>query len=231
MSSNGEGAAFSFNNIKNFDDHIGREIRGYDILDGQVSYFANAFIESGTNVYDLGASSGRRINQLAQSLDNDPDSPRKVNIVGFEPGTSFVANYTPYNDQVKMLPESVTENTRFDNASLVMSVFTLQFIPTNLRPAILQNIHDGLIDNGAFIWAEKVISSVPRIESVITNQHLAMKREGSCADDILDKEDRIRRIMRPLELSQDLEMLEAAGFKRYEVFWRVNNFLGLIALK
>lgn len=227
----GEGANFSFSNIQDFDQHIAREIRGYKILDQIVGGMADAFIEDATNVYDIGCSTGRLINALSANLEQDPDEVRKVQFIGYEPNPNLTRDFTPANDQVTVRQEVVTEDTQFENASLVTSMFTLQFVPTRTRQAILENIHNGLNDHGAFIWAEKVIASDARLESLLSAQHIAFKREGSSADDILDKDMRLRRIMRPLKLATNYAMLENAGFSVYETFWRVNNFVGIVALK
>lgn len=229
----GEGADFSFTKIAEtgmFDAHIAREIHGYPILDRQVVSFADAFMEDGTTVYDIGASTGRLINKLAQSLDGG-SSDRTVQFVGYEPLASFTDSFTPFNDSVTMRTEAVGGSTTFENASLVTSIFTLQFMPMHLRPAILAQIHKGLHANGSFIWAEKVVASDSRIESLINAYHLQLKREGSDDTDILDKDLRLRGQMRPITLEENIGMLQEAGFTRYEVFWRVNNFVGILAVK
>lgn len=232
MVGSGEGVSFSFSNIMNFDQHIAREIRGYDILDNIITGFADSLIEDSTNVYDIGCSTGRLIHRLATSLENETDESRRrtVQFIGFEPNRNLVNN-SLLGSKVRIIQEKVTRQTTFDNASVIFSIFTLQFIPVNERQRVLRQVYKGLNMNGAFIWAEKVYSSDPQIESLITKQHLAFKREGSSAEDILNKDQRLQAIMRPLQLSRDIQMLKRAGFERYEIFWRVNNFMALVAIK
>lgn len=167
MAQEGEGQAFSFSAIQNFDAHIAREIRGYETLDSIVCGLADALIEDCTNVYDIGCSTGRLINKLAVALDNETDLSRRreVGIIGFEPNENLTSEFAPANDMVQLRKERVTPETQFENASLILSLFTLQFVPTHQRPAILEHIYEGLNDNGAFIWAEKVHASDPKIES------------------------------------------------------------------
>jgi tRNA (cmo5U34)-methyltransferase len=229
----GEGVAFSFSAIDNFDVHIPREIRGYDILDRIVCGIADALIEDGTNVYDIGCSTGRFINKLATDLDNEADVSRKriVTFIGFEPNGNFTSKFIPANDSVHIRKEKVTPATKFENASLITSIFTLQFVPTHERQGIIKQIYEGLNRNGAFIWAEKVLASDPKIETLLTAQHIDFKREGSSAEDILDKDRRLRAIMRPLGTAANYKMLVDAGFTRQETFWRVNNFMAILAIK
>ena len=229
----GEGENFSFTNIASasaFDAHIAREIHGYETLDLLTRALADACIEDRTNVYDIGASSGRMLNVLAAKVAED-GFERKVNFIGYEPVKAFHDGFIPYGDNVRLLQEPVTGDTTFEGASLVTSVFTLQFMPVHLRPVVLSRIHQGLHQNGAFIWAEKVVASDSKLESLINAQHIQLKRDCSDDTDILDKDLRLRSIMRPLTLVDNVAMLETAGFTRHEVYWRVNNFLALIAIK
>lgn len=229
----GEGADFSFSEIQDFDEHIAREIRDYTTLDKIVRGIAEYAIEDGTSVYDIGCSTGRFINSLAQHNEMEADLSRRkrVRFIGIEPNENMASQFEPEAESVELRKEFVTPETVFDNASFINSVFTLQFVPIAHRQEIIANIHNGLNDNGVFTWAEKVIASDPQIELMLTAQHVDFKRNGSSAEDILDKDRRLRSTMKPLALSQNLDMLRVAGFKRVETFWRVNNFVGVVAIK
>ena len=229
----GEGGSFSFNQVGDFDAHIAREIRGYETLDAIVGSMADVFLEDGTNMYDIGCSTGRFMNNLARKFhaESDVSRQRSVRFVGYEPSENLTKDFVPASEDVELRKERVDKNTTFENASLISSLFTLQFMPTHLRPQIIENIYKGLNPNGAFIWAEKVHASDAKLENVLNTQHQAFKREGSSADDILDKDLRLRGIMRPLTEEANRNMLANAGFTRFETFWRVNNFMATIALK
>lgn len=43
-------------------------------------------------------------------------------------------------------------------SSLVLSVLSMQFMPTSYRPRMLKQIYDGLTDGGALIFVEKILS-------------------------------------------------------------------------
>lgn len=228
----GEGKEFSFSKIKNFDDHISREIRGYKELDRIIKGISDVAIESETNVYDIGCSTGRLIRELNDRVLDETDTARKrkVNFYGIEPNKNFYQEFKN-TDTLHLIADNVTRETKFNNASLITSMFTLQFVPAKEREFILQNIFDGLNINGVFIWAEKVFARDSQIEQLLTSQHLDFKREGSEATDIMDKERQLRTIMRPFTLDKNLELLDKVGFKQVDTFWRVNNFLGIIAIK
>ena len=233
MVSRNSGMDFSFSTVKDFDRHIAQEIRGYKVLDSIVIGLADAVIETNTNVYDIGCSTGRLINTLALDIaaETDLSRQRKVQFIGYDPNENFAHNFVSANGSVRFCQDQVTSATRFENASLVTSIFTLQFVPIRERSGIVRNIFEGLNANGAFIFAEKVYASDSAIERLINDRHLDFKRQISSAEDILDKDKRLRAIMRPLTLASNCRMLESAGFSRYECFWRVNNFAAIIAIK
>jgi tRNA (cmo5U34)-methyltransferase len=228
----GEGKDFSFSNIENFDNHISREIRGYKELDTIIKGIAEIAIEDKTNVYDIGCSTGRLIKELDELIKSEKDQARikNVNFYGIEPNQNFTKDFVT-TDTLHFINDKVDDKTVFNNASLITSIFTLQFIPAKHRLEVLSNIYNGLNLNGVFIWAEKVFSKDSQIEQLLTSLHLDFKREGSEAEMIMDKEKRLRAIQRPLTLEKNIRLLEEVGFTQYDSFWRVNNFIGLVAIK
>jgi tRNA (cmo5U34)-methyltransferase len=233
MRSSGTGMEFSFSTVKDFDSHIAQEIRGYKLLDKILVGLADAVIETESNVYDIGCSTGRLINTLASGIaaETDDSRKRKVEFIGIDPNQNFARNFAPANDSVRFRRDRVTSATKFHNASLITSVFTLQFVPIRERRGIVRNIYAGLNASGAFVLAEKVYAGDSTIERLINDRHIEFKRQVSSAEHILDKDRRLRAIMRPLTLADNLDMLESAGFSKYECFWRINNFAAIIAVK
>ncbi|GHF37045.1 hypothetical protein [Streptomyces griseosporeus] len=229
---NGE-PKFSFSTVTDFDAHISTEIRGYEILDEIVVGLAGAIMQSGTNVYDIGCSTGRLINTLASLVASEEDESRRksVNFIGVEPNRNFVSSFSILEGRVSFLREKVSPATRFSNASLITSIFTFQFIPVHERQEIARNIHSALTPNGAFILAEKVYAKDGYLEHLLDDRHISFKREHRSAEEVLGKKHQLQAIMHPLTLDGNLLLLEKAGFDRYEVFWRVNNFVAMIAVR
>ena len=77
---------------------------------------------------------------------------------------------------------------KFENCSLVTSIFTLQFMPRKDRFDVLQNIYNGLNHGGAFIFAEKTVCEDSRLQEMITFNFYDYKRKHFEASDILEKE-------------------------------------------
>lgn len=227
-----EGKDFSFTTIENFDAHISSQIRGYMELDAIVKGVADFALEDGTNVYDIGCSTGRFIRTLADNLDAETDPARKKNVqfFGIEPNSNIRKDFET-RDNVHLITDGVRTDTSFNNASLITSIFTIQFMPAHSRLPVLQNIYNGLNPNGIFVLAEKVFSDDAQIERMLNTIHLNFKRDTMLPDDIMDKENRLTAVMRPYPLTKNLKMLREVGFTQIDTFWRVNNFVGIIAIK
>ena len=57
------------------------------------------------------------------------------------------------------------------------------------------------------------------------------KRNNLDDNDILDKNQSLRGIMKPLTLSENIENLRNVGFEKIDVFMKYNNFVGIMAIK
>ena len=128
-----------------FDNHIEKSIRNYEDLVSDTITFGNYFIEDNTNVYDLGCSTGRLLHQIKENQKNI-----NVNYIGLETCLDF----EKFKD-VEIHHNDIRHWT-YQNASLITSIFTLQFIPLKDRAKVIESVYHGLNEGGAFIFAEKI---------------------------------------------------------------------------
>ena len=66
---------------------------------------------------------------------------------------------------------------------------------------------------------------------ILCGLDLDFKREKFTTDDIMNKEQTLRHMLKPNTWNEIHYMVEDAGFKTVEQFWRNHNFLGAIAIK
>jgi len=229
---NTDGKDFSFSNIENFDEHIDASIPHYSTLNNNIVALSDYFVETGTNVYDIGCSTGKLLRRLKEQRDSKESiaSGTSTKYIGLEINENFSKDFEQEKN-FQLIEEDLLNYDNFDNASLITSVFTLQFISQKDRKKILQKIYDGLNDGGAFIFSEKIISSSAKIENIQTFLYYSFKRNNFSAEEILDKEVNLRSIMKPVTLEQNLQMLKEVGFKDIDIFWRNFNFVGIVAVK
>ena len=70
-------------------------------------------------------------------------------------------------NKIKFLHEDVRDSM-ISNASLITSVFTLQFMSMRDRLPMIKKVYNGLNEGGAFIFAEKTICENAKFQEMIT---------------------------------------------------------------
>jgi tRNA (cmo5U34)-methyltransferase len=219
-----------------FDEHIDWSIRGYRNLLNDTISFSRYFVENNTNVVDIGCSTGKLTTRIME-YNNEISSVS--NYIGVEVAEGFFDDLKNRKSELNdKYPDTSVEfifddirNYEFENCSLITSLFTLQFMPKKDRFSVIQNIYDGLNEGGGFIFAEKIDCENSRIQDMLTFNYYDFKREKFTTDDIMNKEQTLRHMLKPNTWNEIHYMVEDAGFKTVEQFWRNHNFLGAIAIK
>jgi len=222
-----EDLTFSFSNFSSkFDEHINHSIRGYSDLRNDVVSISRYFIESNTSVLDIGCSQGSMLKKIKEL---NPQA-RNANYIGVDVNEDFRQHWTE-DEHLKYVIDDVTTMNFPDELSFVTSLFTFQFIPERHRLPLMKKIFDNLIEGGAFVFSEKVLSHSGKIQNMMNFIHLDHKRKHFTEKQILDKEQELRHLQKCTNEHLLLEQLLAIGFRRIEPFWRNHNFVGYIALK
>lgn len=214
---------FSFSTVKDFDEHISTSISGYDGLLKLIPSISKYFIEDNSNVYDIGCSTGKLLFDLSTLYGKD------ISFVGYD----IEPNLLPLSKgSVQFYQRDVTDpNIKFFNTSFILSLFTLQFIGRVKRRILVDKIFDSLSPGGAFVVAEKYYSNDGQIQEIFNFSAYDEKRKVFTDTEILDKQDTLRKIMRPLSYSQNIEELKRAGFKIVAPIWLSLNFVCYICIK
>lgn len=205
------GKEFSFDTIKDFDDHIAKSIANYDLLAEAIRNIADYFLVENTALLDLGCSTG----ELLKSIKHNG---RKV---GIDKSSNLLPQST--ND-AEFFNLDITTMKEFPESSLIMSIFTLQFIDKDKRQKVLHNVYDSLIQGGAFIWAEKVLCPTGKMQEIMNFSHYDYKLQSFSAQEILSKEKDLRKIMRCNTVKENMELASKAGFEQKQLFWKFYNF-------
>jgi tRNA (cmo5U34)-methyltransferase len=215
-----------------FDNHIDKSIRHYSTLHDDIVKMSQYFVEDHTHVYDLGCSTGKTLGAM---IDQNRTFAPDAHYVGIECAAGF------YEDMQKRMMEYETDdlelqsedirNADMYNASLITSIFTLQFMPRADRQETLNQVYEALNPGGAFIFGEKTYSCSSKVQDMLTFMYYDFKRESFEAEDIMDKEQTLRHMLKPNTWSELNEMLEIAGFESVQTFWQNHLFVGAIAIK
>jgi tRNA (cmo5U34)-methyltransferase len=222
-----------------FDDMLQRSIPQYDVMRATVQTMGQDYVRSGRLVVDLGASSGEGIAPFVaeESRRGAGESARFVAIecspamlaalrkrFASAIGTGIVTVFD--HDLRRGLPALDGQ------ASLVLSVLTLQFVPMEYRQQVLRSAYDALAPGGAMILVEKVLGSSASIDTQFVSHYLDNKvRNGYTEEEVDRKRLSLEGVLVPMTAPWNEEMLRNAGFAEIDCFWRWLNFAGWLALK
>lgn len=207
---------FDFSTIKNFDNHIKNSISNYDILHNLVLQISEFFIKKNSIVYDIGCSTGKLVQELREKSEGI--------IIGIEKDKNII-------EAEDILNADIRDVVLKENSSLILSIFTLQFIDVQYRENILQKIYNSLHTGGALIIAEKTYSENGLTQEIFTFSNYDYKKNNFTPEEILQKEKDIRKIMKPLTETENVKMFKNVGFKKIDVFYKSLNFVGWVLVK
>lgn len=211
---------FDFNKIDDFDDHINKSIPNYDILISSIKSISEYFYSKNTTIYDLGCSTGKLLKSL-------PFDCRKV---GYDNSNLL----PPSGDDPNLEFHNVNLNDKdlfIKNASIVYSIFTMQFLDPLKRKQYLTRIYEGLVSGGCLIIAEKVYQEYGLAQEVFSFSHYDYKLQQFNGEDILRKEKELRYNMKPMEDSQLQHLIKGCQFRIVTPFWQMFNFKAYLAIR
>lgn len=203
---------FKFNSVKDFDAHIFASIPSFEELNYLAKSLCESFAQDETCVVDLGCSTGRFLKNL--------EKKDLVKYIGVD--NCFV----PFpNDEIEYMFGDVFDviSNLKEKTSVVVSLFTLQFLPTGKRMDVIGEISKLLVDGGVFICAEKTHLQNPSIESVVQNTLLEWKLNNFSKADVLDKSIGLKTVMHSRTQSQLVKELSLIG--EPSVIWSWGQFV------
>ena len=215
-----------------FDDMLWRSVPQYETMRRLVYEVGRGFVRPGTQVVDLGCSHGESLAPLLA------DFGRTARYVGVDVSAPMLeAARRRFRDEIEdgsvtLLDLDLREGYPEGDASLTLSVLTLQFNPIEYRSRIVQDAYDHTVAGGAFVLVEKVLGSSGRADSLLNELHHGVKRSnGYSHDEINRKRLSLEGVLVPMTAGWNEDLLRRAGFVDVECFWRCLNFAAWVAVK
>jgi len=215
-----------------FDDMLGRSVPFYDEMQRMISEMAGDFAMEGTNIYDLGCSTGTTLLNLDGSIRPD------VKFIGVDNSPEMLERCRAklkqhgFKREHQLVCTDLNSGIHIENASMVLMVLTLQFIRPLYRDKLVEQILHGLNSNGCLILVEKVIGEDSLFNRLFIKYYYEMKkRHGYSELEISQKREALENVLVPYKLLENREMLIRAGFRYCDVFFKWYNFCGIIAVK
>ncbi len=219
---------FDANVTKAFDDMLSRSIPQYQVMREACHELARRFVSPGAVVVDIGCSRGESMASLVNAF---PDA-RFIGLEVSEPMAKAAQDRFKDNPDVTILRHDLRKGVFVGDASLILSVLTLQFIPINYRQMVIEHCYRALRPGGALILVEKVLGATARIDSSMVDIYHGLKqRNGYSRDDIDRKRLALEGVLVPVTSRWNEDLLRSAGFTSVDVFWRWMNFAGWVAVR
>jgi len=215
-----------------FDDMLERSIPQYKVMRDAVFDIACRHAQHNTAIIDLGCSRGEALAPLTQKFGV------YNRYIGIEVSKPMLESCrTRFAGLIKAGMVDIREmdlRKEFPpvSASVILSVLTLQFTPINYRQNIIQKAYDALLPGGCLIVVEKVLGSGSKLDSMMVDLYTTMKRtNGYSTDDIDRKAMSLEGVLVPVTAAWNEQLLQLAGFKHIDCFWRWMNFAGWVAIR
>ncbi|PHO08730.1 carboxy-S-adenosyl-L-methionine synthase CmoA [Malaciobacter canalis] len=212
-----------------FDDMLNRSIPFYKQMQELTINFALNYLKEADTVYDLGCSTASTLIELGKQSNVD------LNLVGIDNSSAMLSRASKkckaFGIDIKLKNEDLLD-TSYDNAKLVISNYTLQFIRPLQREKLIKKIYDSLKDDGIFIFSEKVISSNKVLnKQCIDTYYDFKKKQGYSEFEISQKREALENVLIPYTDDENKKMILDAGFSHCEVLFKWVNFATFIAIK
>lgn len=212
-----------------FDDMLARSIPQYDIMRRSVFDLGVPYVQPESWIIDLGCSRGEAIAPFVERF------ATTNHFLGVEISEAmYYAARTRFagNERVVIRQSDLRTDYPAESASVILSILTLQFTPIEYRQRIVQQIYDHLLPGGAFLLVEKVLGATAELDRRMVECYYALKgANGYSPEQIERKRLSLEGVLVPVTAHWNEDLLQAAGFRQIDCFWRWMNFTGWVALK
>ena len=227
-------ADFKFNSeVANvFDDMVSRSVPFYAEIQRMSAELAGDYMVSGTNVYDLGCSTGTSM------LLYGAHAPEGTRFIGIDDSQDMLdkcrqkMTAAGFKHELELRVADLNQGAEIENASLVSLVLTLQFIRPLHREKLVRDIVAGLNENGCLILVEKVLGEDSLFNRQFIKYYYDYKaRVGYSELEIRQKREALENVLIPYKLLENRELLLRSGFRYVDTFFKWYNFCGMVAVK
>lgn len=214
-----------------FADMLERSIPDYRSMRSLVFELGERFIAPGTWITDIGCSTGLAVEPFYRNHQKDNryilcDNSDAMLEVCREKFAEAVETGV-----VTLWAGNFYDKVMVSNQSLVLSILSMQFMPTAYRQRMINDIYNALNPGGAFVFVEKIIAD-EGMDDLEVDLYYQMKRMNGYTDEkIMQKRKSLENVLSPLKAEWNENMLHEAGFCKVDTFWRCLNFCGWIAVK
>jgi tRNA (cmo5U34)-methyltransferase len=215
-----------------FDDMVSRSVPSYGDIQRMLVELGAYFATEGSNIYDLGCSTGTTLALLHRAL------PVRSHLVGVDSSAEMLdkcrdkLGQVGLADAIELKCEDLDRGVSIENASVVMLVLTLMFVRPLNRERLMAEIFRGMNQNGCLLLVEKVLGDGSLFNRLFIERYYAFKRRMGYSElEISQKREALENVLIPYRLQENRDLLLKAGFREVEVFFKWYNVAGFVAVK
>jgi tRNA (cmo5U34)-methyltransferase len=223
---------FGENVAKVFDDMVNRSVPYYGEIQRMVAELAADHAKEGTDVYDLGCSTGTTMIGMDTMVDQN------IRFVGIDDSQEMLDKCKMklmeigFSRNYDLRCADLSKGFKIENSSVVVLCLTLQFVRPIYREQLLQTIYNGLNSGGALLLVEKILTEDSGFNRDFIKYYYNYKRRNNYSElEISQKREALENVLIPYKLSENISLLRDRGFVSCEVFFKWYNFAGVIAIK
>jgi tRNA (cmo5U34)-methyltransferase len=219
-----------------FDNMVSRSVPFYDEVQRLQSDLILEFLPNQDGlVCDLGCSTGTTIEHILLQ----PKCPETTKFIGYDNSEPMLdkareklASAVAKN-RVSMVVADLGNLPMLPECNVAILNWTLQFVRPVNREYLLKNIYTALKPGGALFLSEKILSDDAGLNRLYIDHYLQFKKSQSGYTDAENqrKREALENVLVPYRLNENYLILERAGFKRIDTYFRWLNFACLIAIK
>lgn len=222
---------FQFNEdvARVFDDMVSRSVPLYHEVLIAAAHWARRYYQPSTRLIDVGCSTGTFLELIGRVL------AEPAHLVGIDNSEAMLQKASDKlqslqeRHEINLLCRNAAECS-FENCSVVVMNYTLQFLNLSDRCRLISSIFRGLVPGGLLFFSEKVRSASPQFQETITHHYEAFKEtNGYAQTEIERKKEALEHVLVPLTAQEQLQMLEDAGFKQIDTLIKLHNFTTFVA--
>jgi tRNA (cmo5U34)-methyltransferase len=195
-----------------------------------IAQISDWFVGANSTVYEIGVSTGELLRKVAQRHAGRPNA----RFIGMDVEPAMIAKarqHTADTPSITILEEDA-RLFQFEPADMIMSYYTLQFIPPRDRQAVFDKLYEALNWGGALVVFEKVRAPDARFQDMCVGLYNEFKiSQGFDAEEIISKTRSLKGVLEPFSTQGNLDLFRRAGFVDVMPIMKYVCFEGFIAIK
>ena len=209
-----------------FDEMLSRSIPDYAGMRRTTTEIATRFAQPGTAIVDLGCSRGAALRPIIDILKNECSY---VGVEVSEPMREAAVKEIP---EANIIDLDLRETYPNVLSSVTLAVLTIQFVPIEYRQRIIADAYDKTVQGGVILLVEKVLGSDFYANRLLIETYLNRKGENGYTEEQITKKRRsLEGVLVPVTADWNVDLLDKAGWKHVDCYWRHLNFASWFGIK